>query len=321
MGGHGDRHRSITETPTRRQQLPGQRQRDAQHVGRVTVDTVDEPAAVAVDGQRAGDGQRFAGGDVGVHLRGRRPAHPDHRRSGCRRRGQHAPSAIRLHGMPGEQHAVPAGHLPPASRRLLARRRACPAARRRSAASSRSRRQPGRRPGCRAGRRPAVAGTTASALASASARIRLGGLRVGRPREHRVLVDPGHRDERVETGGAQHAEPGRGRGGEQHGRHRGSPDAHQPCRRTAAGRRAGAPGPPTPMPARLWRSRPGGRSPRRALQGRSSTSGRVLLVPLPCIVAVRLSSHAVPRALTAGCSRASSAAGSAASRPASAARW
>ena len=61
-------HRSVTRTPTPAEQPPGQRQADPDHVRRVAVDALDEPAAEPVEGERAGHGQRFAGREVGLQL-------------------------------------------------------------------------------------------------------------------------------------------------------------------------------------------------------------------------------------------------------------
>ena len=50
------------------EQAAEQRQRQPEHRGVVAVDPVDERRGVAVDREAAGDGQRLAGGEVGVHL-------------------------------------------------------------------------------------------------------------------------------------------------------------------------------------------------------------------------------------------------------------
>ena len=50
--------------PPRASSLPHQRQAEADHVGRIALDAVDEPAAETVEGEGAGDPQRFAAGQV-----------------------------------------------------------------------------------------------------------------------------------------------------------------------------------------------------------------------------------------------------------------
>lgn len=58
----GDRHPDLTE------QCAGERQRDADDRGRITVDALDEPAAEPVEGERTGDSQRLAGGQIGLQF-------------------------------------------------------------------------------------------------------------------------------------------------------------------------------------------------------------------------------------------------------------
>ena len=198
MAGHGapqvgDGH------PDPAEQVAGQRQRDAQHVGRVAVDTVDEPAAEAVDGQRTGDARAVRRWRCRrrVPHRSAGPSGPPS--TGFRGAASSRPPTHPPDGMAGDQHAVPAGHLPPARPGLVGVRRFALAVRRRSAASSRSRRRRRRRGdvgqvarrqpldhgiGLRLGERP----DPAPALWPSA--------RVG---EHGVLVDPGHRDHRVQA--------------------------------------------------------------------------------------------------------------------------
>ena len=52
-------------SPTRSNSSTHHRQAQADHIGRVAVDTVDEPAAQPVEGERTGHPQRLAAGEVG----------------------------------------------------------------------------------------------------------------------------------------------------------------------------------------------------------------------------------------------------------------
>ena len=58
----GDRQPDAAEQPA------GQREADADHVGRVAVDPVDEPAAQSVEREATGHRERLAARQVGVQV-------------------------------------------------------------------------------------------------------------------------------------------------------------------------------------------------------------------------------------------------------------
>ena len=192
--------------------------------------------AVAVEGEGAGDGERLAGGDVGLDLGVGRRAEADQRgRDGADR----APGGGVDDAVPGGQRAGAAAHRVPAAGRLLGGVRL-------------------------AERLPVehehrVAADDERALGSAR---RDGARLLDRQRldqrervvaPHRVLVEPADDDDGVEAGGAQQPEAG-GRGG---GQHQGTGHGRPVCRT----RRPAAPGehPLTAARRSRRRRRAGGR--------------------------------------------------------------
>ena len=191
------------------EQLPGQRQADADHAGRVAVHAVDEPAAETVQGERAGHREWFAGRQVGVEFgRARRgephrgALHPDRapvRRSAGqsdhRVSGDEFPGAAR-HGRPARARHVHgvrlADHL--AAVRTVHHQHRVAADHDRVRVRGRDRRHD--RFGFRLGQRG----------------NQIGGRGLGQRRGDRVFVHTGHMDDRLDPGRAQHGQPGRRRG-------------------------------------------------------------------------------------------------------------
>ena len=186
----GDRDADLGEQPAQ----DGQGQAD--DVGRVAVDAVDEPAAEAVDGERAGDPQRLAGGDVGVDLG-----------VGRRRRSARSWRPRRSPRWSPRRTQCPVSRTP--SRPRIARQRAVPR-RRRPACRARCRR--GRAPSRSRAPRPqgsARSAATARALRRASSRATWDGGPVDV-----VLVDPADHDLRPDAGGDERLQARRGGRGE-----------------------------------------------------------------------------------------------------------